>query len=525
MSVLPRVPSSIYDPSGNIFRGAPLKSSHTTTTCNGFDDPFTHYQALDDESGRTLTWCEIPIHKLREQLVNSNHHNQHEANPVRAVRTYLHEMLKATKWHHPCLTRYHTCFVDEERLVFVYVAEQFSSGSLRTYLQERRRNNNNNNKKKHVVMSTTTLCRWLVQILSALAYLHARNEVHGALSLDNIFVNGNRGEVKVGGLVSRLMLPEYDGKRHVLADDIVAFAKVVLDLLGDGTNVSSIKDVELRVLVQHCLEKGVTAATLTAHDFLRCGIFRSVLPSARGGGGSGTTVDHTDTNAVGPSDSGSSLDVTFTKNDSSKSLMSNTTTTPPRALGRDSGSDAAAMLEWAKRAPNCLRHTTLELVRLHCDVAVPYDDACCAREAQSQAVAARPPLDETALMGGKPTNKHNAFIATWRRCPVMGYVPPDPVTRTNLMIMLEGTDSQAHCVPPAVEPEPGASVTTTETASAALPATPTPAAKVVVVSSPLSVVRRQRAKDSERRLLDSWEFFSSPSVASSGLLSPDHQHL
>lgn len=43
---------------------------------------------------------------------------------------------------------------------------------------------------------------WAKQILQGLVYLHSHNPpiIHKDLKCDNIFVNGNHGEVKIGDL-------------------------------------------------------------------------------------------------------------------------------------------------------------------------------------------------------------------------------------------------------------------------------------------------------------------------------------
>lgn len=44
--------------------------------------------------------------------------------------------------------------------------------------------------------------RWATQILNGLIYLHCRDTpiIHRDLKCDNIFINGNHGEVKIGDL-------------------------------------------------------------------------------------------------------------------------------------------------------------------------------------------------------------------------------------------------------------------------------------------------------------------------------------
>jgi serine/threonine protein kinase len=41
---------------------------------------------------------------------------------------------------------------------------------------------------------------WCRQILSGLAFLHDNSIIHRDLKCDNIFINGNAGEVKIGDL-------------------------------------------------------------------------------------------------------------------------------------------------------------------------------------------------------------------------------------------------------------------------------------------------------------------------------------
>lgn len=55
---------------------------------------------------------------------------------------------------------------------------------------------------KHKKVDPKAIKNWARQILRGLAYLHSHNPpiLHRDLKCDNIFVNGNHGEVKIGDL-------------------------------------------------------------------------------------------------------------------------------------------------------------------------------------------------------------------------------------------------------------------------------------------------------------------------------------
>lgn len=57
-------------------------------------------------------------------------------------------------------------------------------------------------RKKHKNVDMKAIKNWARQILRGLQYLHCHNPpiIHRDLKCDNIFVNGNNGEVKIGDL-------------------------------------------------------------------------------------------------------------------------------------------------------------------------------------------------------------------------------------------------------------------------------------------------------------------------------------
>lgn len=57
-------------------------------------------------------------------------------------------------------------------------------------------------RKKHKCVDLRALKKWSRQILEGLVYLHSHDPpvIHRDLKCDNIFINGNQGEVKIGDL-------------------------------------------------------------------------------------------------------------------------------------------------------------------------------------------------------------------------------------------------------------------------------------------------------------------------------------
>ena len=62
--------------------------------------------------------------------------------------------------------------------------------------------------------------KWSRQILEGLLYLHSHNPpvIHRDLKCDNIFVNGNQGEVKIGDLGLAAILQQANSAHSVIGN-------------------------------------------------------------------------------------------------------------------------------------------------------------------------------------------------------------------------------------------------------------------------------------------------------------------
>jgi WNK lysine deficient protein kinase len=65
------------------------------------------------------------------------------------------------------------------------------------------------------------LKKWSKQILEGLLYLHSHDPpvIHRDLKCDNIFVNGNQGEVKIGDLGLAAILQQARSAHSVIGED------------------------------------------------------------------------------------------------------------------------------------------------------------------------------------------------------------------------------------------------------------------------------------------------------------------
>ncbi|CAL5018847.1 unnamed protein product [Urochloa decumbens] len=97
-------------------------------------------------------------------------------------------LLKSLK--HGNVMKFYYSWIDDHNKTINVITELFTSGSLRNYRQ------------KHPRVNLKAIKNWARQILHGLDYLHSHQPpiIHRDLKCDNIFVNGNHGEVKIGDL-------------------------------------------------------------------------------------------------------------------------------------------------------------------------------------------------------------------------------------------------------------------------------------------------------------------------------------
>ncbi|ESQ32294.1 hypothetical protein EUTSA_v10004283mg [Eutrema salsugineum] len=190
--------------------------------------------------------------------------------------------------------KFYTSWVDTENRIINFITEMFSSGTLRQY------------RLKHKRVNIRAVKHWCRQILKGLNYLHTHDPpvIHRDLKCDNIFVNGNQGEVKIGDLglaailqnshaahcvgTPEFMAPEVYEEEYNELVDIYSFGMCVLELVTfdypysecthpaqiykrvisgkKPDSLDKVKDLEVKGFIEKCL--ATASLRLSARELL-----------------------------------------------------------------------------------------------------------------------------------------------------------------------------------------------------------------------------------------------------------------
>ncbi|XP_047945283.1 serine/threonine-protein kinase WNK1-like isoform X1 [Salvia hispanica] len=227
----------------------------------------TVYRAFDEYEGIEVAWNQV---KLYDFLQSSE--------DLERLYCEIH-LLKTLK--HKNIMKLCTSWVDTANRNINFVTEMFTSGTLRQY------------RLKHKRVNIRAIKHWCRQILQGLLYLHSHDPpvIHRDLKCDNIFINGNQGEVKIGDLglaailrkphaarcvgTPEFMAPEVYEEEYNELVDIYSFGMCILEMVtfeypySECTNPAQIykkvvsgkkpdalymvKDAEVRRFVEKCL--------------------------------------------------------------------------------------------------------------------------------------------------------------------------------------------------------------------------------------------------------------------------------
>ncbi|CAA6659100.1 unnamed protein product [Spirodela intermedia] len=241
----------------------------------------TVYRAFDEYEGIEVAWNQVKLHDFLQS-------------PEELERLYCEiHLLKTLK--HKNIMKFYISWVDTSKRNINFVTEMFTSGTLRQYRQKHRR------------VNLRAVKHWCRQILRGLLYLHSHDPpvIHRDLKCDNIFINGNQGEVKIGDLglaaflrkshaahcvgTPEFMAPEVYEEEYNELVDIYSFGMCILEMVTleypysecshpvqiykkviSGTKPEAlykVKDPEVRQFVEKCL---VTASRrLPARELLK----------------------------------------------------------------------------------------------------------------------------------------------------------------------------------------------------------------------------------------------------------------
>ncbi|KAL6182814.1 hypothetical protein ACLB2K_044226 [Fragaria x ananassa] len=183
----------------------------------------TVYKAFDEVEGLEVAWSQVHV----EDVLQTPEQLQRLYSEVHLLKLLKHEnIIKFCNW-----------WVDDKNKTINIITELFTSGSLRQY------------RRKHKSVELKAIKKWARQILRGLHYLHSHDPpiIHRDLKCDNIFVNGNQGEIKIGDLglaivmqqptahsvigTPEFMAPElYDEEYNELVD-IYSFGMCMLEMV------------------------------------------------------------------------------------------------------------------------------------------------------------------------------------------------------------------------------------------------------------------------------------------------------
>lgn len=181
----------------------------------------TVFRGYDYEEGKEVAWNVVKVMALTE-----------------AEKRRLQDEIKLLKdLHHPNIIHFIAVWLNKDKNEVVFITEILTGGSLKTYL------------KKIKYPRLRVLKKWCKEILQGLLYLHSRPQpiIHRDLKCDNIFINCDTGDIRIGDLglstvmtgqfnktilgTPEYMAPEVYEEHYRPAIDIYAFGMCVLEMV------------------------------------------------------------------------------------------------------------------------------------------------------------------------------------------------------------------------------------------------------------------------------------------------------
>jgi len=181
----------------------------------------TVFRGYDYEEGKEVAWNVVKVMALTE-----------------AEKRRLQDEIKLLKdLHHRNIIHFISVWLNKDKNEVVFITEILTGGSLKTYL------------KKIKYPRLRVLKKWCKEILQGLEYLHTRPQpiIHRDLKCDNIFINCDTGDIRIGDLglstvmtgqfnktilgTPEYMAPEVYDEHYRPAIDIYAFGMCVMEMV------------------------------------------------------------------------------------------------------------------------------------------------------------------------------------------------------------------------------------------------------------------------------------------------------
>lgn len=166
------------------------------------------YKAFDHEEGVEVAWNHLKVDHLSEQIAAKI------LSEIQILTQLDNENI--IKFYHSWLHPNPGAGSGGTNYDVFFITELMTSGTLKNYLQ-----------KTKGPIKLKVIKNWCRQILRALLYLHSKDPpiIHRDLKCDNIFINGNNGQAKLGDfglavLKSREMLNSVLGTPEFMAPEL-----------------------------------------------------------------------------------------------------------------------------------------------------------------------------------------------------------------------------------------------------------------------------------------------------------------
>ena len=246
------------------------------------------YKGFDQEEGVEIAWNQLKVANLSKRDLNKI------ISEIQILQSLENENIINC-------THYWAGKTNDGHDEIVFITELMTSGTLKSYIR-----------KAKGPIKKKVLKNWCRQILNGLNYLHTRDPpiIHRDVKCENIFINGNHGEVKIGDLglatfrfrdhassvlgTPEFMAPELYDEKYDEKVDIYAFGMCVVEMVtkeypySECTNAAQIykrvtagimpealkkvTDPEIREFMELCLvrepEIRLSANDLLQHSFL-----------------------------------------------------------------------------------------------------------------------------------------------------------------------------------------------------------------------------------------------------------------
>jgi WNK lysine deficient protein kinase len=134
----------------------------------------TVYEGFNIKLGTKIAWNSIDIGFLKDRDVNM----------------IKNELITLNSFNNKCefIINFYGCWYNPKSTNLVFITELALSGTIKKFRNEMK------------VLSLEAIKRWFIQIFKGIKFLHDKNIIHRDIKGDNIFINGNTGNIIIGDL-------------------------------------------------------------------------------------------------------------------------------------------------------------------------------------------------------------------------------------------------------------------------------------------------------------------------------------